>query len=69
MLKNIMRTLAFLVLFNFIGFWIAKMSIAYRLSTVVYTEFGIKAVIFYGYAGMVILATYFAFGLGWRDDE
>ncbi|PID03618.1 hypothetical protein CSV67_02965 [Sporosarcina sp. P2] len=69
MVKNIIRTLAIAATYNFIGFWIAKAAIAFRLSTVVLTEFGVKYTIIHGYAAMAICATFLAFLHGWRDDE
>ncbi|PID15455.1 hypothetical protein CSV63_06620 [Sporosarcina sp. P34] len=69
MVKNIMRTLAIVATYNFIGFWIAKVAIAFRLSTVVLTEFGVKYTIIYGHVVAAICATFLAFLHGWRDDE
>lgn len=57
-------TLAALVIFNFAGYWLAKLTIAFSLSVTVHTEFGVTYMTLATHSMMAFLATYMAFVIG-----
>ncbi|MEK5068089.1 hypothetical protein [Sporosarcina sp. FSL K6-1508] len=68
-IANVARTAFYLILFNFLAFWIAKALIYFTLSLKLYTAFGARYVAAADHTILGIMATCLAVAVGWKGDE
>lgn len=59
-IKRILFTLLLIVIYNYLGYWVAEGFIYWNLATVEHTEFGVKTTTIGLHASVAIVATVFA---------